>query len=380
MKYRVRALALAVCVCVAGPAALAEEAARESADIVASFVFLGDNQVGKEEAAPGDDSYANLAQLTQTVKDISTLKPRPAYIFFCGDLVDNGADDAGQTLQKRLDAWAGHFREACHEVGLDIPLIPIPGNHELMKVVNKDGRPRETLNTNTFGVWLRWIEKNGFGRFSGNGPSEGEFASDRLAGDNSRLTYSFDDTNGNHFILINTFTLSKDVDPPRGWVPYHWIADDVQKAEANPRVRNIFAFGHLPIRIAGFPFDPNGDNSILNSKLYPLAERLQAAFDSSTKFRGYFCGHLHLWDCSRLPGTEDVWQGIAGNSGSRLIRHSAGAWQEPFFFGFSTVRIHRDGQVGVVSFNRPVPEPYYSTVSQPAARPQTEILLRRGAP
>jgi len=170
---------------------LGEEVTRESAEIASSFVFLGDNQVGKEEAAPGDESYANLAQLRQTLKDISTLKPRPAYIFFCGDLVDNGADDAGQTLQKRLDAWAGHFREACREFGLDTPLIPIPGNHELMKVVIKDGRPIETFNTNTYGVWLRWIEKNGFGRFGGNGPSAAEFVPDRLADDNSRLTYSF---------------------------------------------------------------------------------------------------------------------------------------------------------------------------------------------
>lgn len=381
MRFFVRALTLGLFLCLAGRGALGEGAALNSSEITASFVVVGDNEVGKEQAGPGNSSFANVAQLRQTLKDISTLEPKPSYIFVTGDMVHNGSDDHGQTLATRLDAWTKLYRQLRREFKLTVPLVPIPGNKDVLRVIVRDGKPVEVINPHTYPVWQKWLNQSGLGQFGGNGPSATAPNADLLAGDNSRLTYSFDDAAGNHYIIINTFTVNNQPEPPRGWVPYHWIAEDARKAEANPRVRRIFAFGHMPIRIGGFPFDPQGDNGILNTESHPLAQELQATLGGLSKFQGYFCGHLHLWDCSLLPGTSDVWQIIAGNAGSKLIQRSGGAWQAPFFFGFTVVRIHRDGQVGVVSYQRPVPEPYDSTAPQPPARPQPEILLprKRGA-
>ena len=244
-------------------------------------------------------------------------------------------------------------------------------------MVFKEGRPVEDFDPESYPIWLQWLARSGAGRFGGNGPTEEPPNPDRLAGDNRHLTYSFEDQAGNHYILVDTFTVNNQPEPPRGWVPYRWIAEDARKAQANPRVRNIFAFGHMPIRIAGLPFDTNGLNSILGSDEHPLAQGLQETFASLGKFRAYFCGHLHLWDCSRLQGAGDVWQVIGGNAGSKPITRSAGDWQPPFFFGFNLVRVHTDGRVGVVSYRRDVPGPYYSGGSQPPARAQAEVFLTR---
>lgn len=368
---------LGLCLCLASRGALGNEASPNPNGILASFVVLGDNQLGEERAAPGDLSSANVAQLRQTLKDIAALNPSPSLLFLTGDLVDHGRAEGGPALQDRLEAWTKLYRRLCREFDLDLPLVPLPGNKELMQIVERDGQPIETFLPNSHSVWLKWLDRSGFDRFAGNGPAAAEPNLDGLAGDNSRLTYSFDDQAGNHYIVINTFTLNNQPEPPRGWIPYHWIAQDARKAEANPKVRHIWAFGHMPIRIKGFPYDTQGVNSILNSDSHPLARQLQATLGGLSKFRGYFCGHLHLWDCSPLPDSQAVWQVITGNSGSKLIQHNAGEWQAPYFFGFTVVRIHSDGQVGVVGYRRPVPEPYYSTAPQPPAQPQPERLLRR---
>ncbi len=373
----IRAWLLSLLLCLSGSGVRAADTALPPAKIAASFVILGDNQVGQEQASAKDASHANLAQLRQTLKDISALEPKPAYIFFAGDLVDHGDEDPGQTIADRLDAWTKIYRQASQEFGLQIPLVPLPGNHEMMRVEFKDGKPLEASNPQSYAAWQKWLASSGFGRFSGNGPTAAAPNLDQLAEDNSRITYSFDDADGNHFIIINTFTLNQQPEPPRGWIPFHWIAEDARKAEANPNVRRIFAFGHMPIRIAGLPFDAQGDNSILNTETNPLAQKLQDTFGQLSKFRGYFCGHLHLWDCSLLPESKDVWQVIAGNSGSKPIKRSMGAWQAPFFYGFTVTRIHEDGRIGVVSYQRPIPDPYYSAAPQPPAIPQPEIFLPR---
>lgn len=377
MTYFTRALLLGLSLFLTERCAWGEGRASNAGEIESIFVVLGDNQLGKELVAPGDASTVNKAQFRQNLKDIAALKPKPSFIFLTGDLVDHGDQEKGHTIADRLEAWTKLYRKTCSEFALKAPLIPNLGNHEMMKVVFEDGKPAEDFNPDSYPAWLKWIERSGFGQFGGNGPSAAAAKDDHLTRDNSRFTYSFDDAHGNHFIIINTFTLNDSPKPLRGWVPYHWIAEDARKAEANRKVKHIFAFGHLPIRINGFPFDPKGENSILNSDTHPLASQLQETLGSLTKFRGYFCGHLHLWDCSPLPDGKSLWQIIAGNAGSKPIKLSTDTWKAPFYFGFTVVRIHKDGGIGVVSYNRPVPDPYYSTAPQPPATPQPEILLPR---
>jgi hypothetical protein len=325
----------------------------------------------------GDCIADDLAQLRQSVKDIAALNPKPSYIFFCGDLVEGGKDDEGKTLRLELDQWMEEYHKMAKAAGLKVPLVLIPGNHELLRIVNRNGKLMEIPEPNADPIWLESLKKNGFAQFGGNGPTGKAPNSDLLLRDNSRLTYSFDDNAGNHFIVIDTDTLSNAENPPKGWIPYHWIADDLKRAETDPKIRHIFAFGHKPIRIAQFPFDPKGDNSILGSSDHSLAQKLLADFGNSAKFGGYFCGHVHLWDCSLIPDSKKVWQVIAGNGGSKPIKQESGPWKPPYYFGFSEVRIHPDGGVGAVSYNRPIPEPYDSPSPQPPAKPQSEVMLFR---
>jgi hypothetical protein len=375
MRYFIRVFILVSSLCLSAGCTLAQQP--DADGIAASFVVFGDNQLNAQNAAPGEVSHANVAQLQQTLKDIAALKPRPSHLFFNGDLVDHGDEVAGQRIADRLAAWTKLYRQSCQEVGLEISLVPVPGNKDMLKVGTVNGAPAEVINPESYPAWREWLKQSGFNTFSGNGPTAAPPNRDWLAEDNSPFTYSFNDTNGNHFIVINTFTVNNQPQPPRGWIPYHWIAEDARKAEADPRVRRIFAFGHLPIRINGLPFDTNGDNSILSTPTAPLAEELLATFGKLAKFRGYFCGHLHLWDASLVDGGQEVWQVIAGNSGSKPIQRPAGEWQPPFYFGFSVVRLHQDGRVGVVSYRRPVPDPYYAPAPQPPAQPQPEVFLPR---
>ncbi len=347
----------------------------------AYFVVMGDNRLGAKDRTPDDPSTANVAQLRQNLADIAALRPRPSFIFFTGDLVDNEADDHGETLKKQLDAWTTLYRELARECGLEVPLIPIPGNHELMRFVRTPTNVVEMVNPYTYPVWNEWLKRSGFGRFSGRGPTDAAPNQDLLSADNRGLTYSFDDDHGDHFIVINTYTMNNQKQPPSGWIPLAWIVDDVQRAEKNPGVRRIFAFAHEPIEIGAPPaFDPTGMYCILNTTNYPLAQSLLAAFSASTKFGGYFGSHMHLWDCGMLPNSQGVWQLVAGNAGAPPITQPGGMWQPPFWFGFTVARVYREGPVGVTSYNRPIPTPFNSTNAQPAALPMPEIRLWRSGP
>jgi len=81
----------------------------------------------------GCPSSANLPQLRQSLNDISQLQPRPSSLFFMGDLVVNLADDNGKTLKKQLDAWTELFNAS--PLTGKVTLIPLPGNHEMLKSV-----------------------------------------------------------------------------------------------------------------------------------------------------------------------------------------------------------------------------------------------------
>jgi hypothetical protein len=342
-----------------------------------SFVVMGCNRLGKGHFIPGDLSTANIAQLKQSLRDMAALENKPQYLFFCGDIVDNGVDDQGEALRTQLEAWSKLYQELARESGLKINLIPIPGNHEVLRVVNKEGKQVEEPNPATYRVWSEWLKKHRFDKQAGNGPRPRGNNPDLLAADNHDQTYSFQDGKGNHFIVINTDTLNNAEVPPRGWVPANWIIEDLRRAEANPSVRNIFAFGHKPVRLVGFPPNSDGGVTIFNSETHPLAQKVEEAFANSKKFRSYIASHVHIWDCSKISEAPVLWQVIVGNTGSSLIERAGGLWQPPFFFGFTEVQIHANGDVGVVSHNRPVPKPFNSTAPQPAAVPQPQILLKK---
>jgi hypothetical protein len=101
---------------------------------------------------------------------------------------------------------------------------------------------------------------------------------------------------------------------------------------------------------------------------HTFTSALESLLDQTTKVRGYFCAHAHLWDATRLPGPRGVYQVVAGNGGSPV----ESSWAAPFY-GFTEVRIYSTGKVGVVSHERPVPSPYDGPASP--TTPRNEVVI-----
>ncbi|MGO9469180.1 MAG: metallophosphoesterase [Isosphaeraceae bacterium] len=349
-----------------------------------SFVFMGCNRIQHSDwktIKHDDPSSANLPQLRQSLKDISQLQPPSSSLFFVGDLVVNLADDDGKTLKKQLEAWTELFNASL--LSGKLTLIPLPGNHEMLKKVHEDKDDDDKVeipNPATDARWLKWLHESGFDTAAkaANGPTGAPPNPDQLGDDQSEMTYSFD-IGEIHFIVINTDTLCTAIDkdtgaPHIGWVPIHWIEQDVQRAQANIKISAIFLIGHKPIM--DHPLAE--EKAILNTKKHPFGDRLQALFQANGKVRAYLCAHEHLWDSSRLDKAPQVWQVIAGNAGSKLNSK----WNPPggTFFGFSQIIVYASGKVGLINYQRPTPQPpqkYFedAPVSPAPAQPQPEVIL-----
>ena len=349
-----------------------------------SFVFMGCNRIQHKDwkkIKADDPSSANLPQLQQTLHDIAHLDQVPPYLFFLGDLVVNLEDDDGKTLKKQLEAWTSLYKAS--PLAAKTTLIPLPGNHEMLKKVGDDKDKDEEIevpNPATDARWLKWLRESGFDSFAkaANGPTDARPNRDELADNQSEMTYSFD-IGDVHFIVINTDTLTTNIDndtkaPHIGWVPYFWIEHDIRKAQADPKISAIFVLGHKPI----MDHPKSEEKAILNTRKHPFGDQLQALFHANHKVRAYLCAHEHLWDCSPLKHAPKVWQVIAGNAGSKLNSK----WEPPggTFFGFSQINIYASGKVGLVNYRRPTPRPpqkYFEDAPVPpaVAQPQPEVTL-----
>jgi hypothetical protein len=336
-----------------------------------TFIIIGCNRIQEadwERTRATNPSSANVPQLQQTFADITNLNPIPRYVFFMGDLVVNLKQDQGETLRGQLDAWAQLYFGDPSGIAQRLTLIPFTGNHEVLQSLPSDaskGAKVEVLNPATVPVWLDWLTRNGFDRFAGNGPTNAAPNLDMLQGDESRLTYSLD-IGDTHFVVLNTDTVTTNLNI--GWIAYHWIEQDIQRAENNREIRSIFVLGHKPIVGPIESVEPG--NAIIN----PLNFRLASLLNRSGKVRAYLCAHAHLWEARQLGDSHAVWQVIAGNGGSQL----ASGWNPAGgqFYGFSLVKVYKDGKVGVISYRRPVPPVYFEGPTQPA-QPQPEVFLTR---
>jgi calcineurin-like phosphoesterase family protein len=351
-----------------------------------SFLFMGCNRIQHSDwkkIKEDDPSSANLPQLQQSLKDISQIQPRPSHLFFMGDLVVNLEDDNGKTLKNQLEAWTELFNAS--PLAGKVTLIPLPGNHEMLKKVHEDKDDEDKVevpNHATDARWLKWLHNSGFDTFAkaANGPTNASPNPDQLANDQSEMTYSFN-IGDVHFIVINTDTLNTNIDKDTnashtGWIPYHWIEQNVRSAQANPKVSAIFLIGHKPIM--EHPQAEEKEKAILNTKKHPLGDQLQALFQANDKVRAYLCAHEHLWNCSRLEKAPQVWQVIVGNAGSKLNSK----WNPPggTFFGFSQINVYDSGKIGLVNYQRPTPKPpqkYFEGAPVPpaSAQPQPEVIL-----
>lgn len=348
-----------------------------------SFLFMGCNRIQHSDwkkIKDDDPSSANLPQFRQTAQDIAGLDPTPAYLFFTGDLVVNLEDDRGEKLKKQLDAWTELFNAS--PLAAKLTLIPLPGNHEMLRKLDDDKDDEDKVevpNSHVDPIWVQWLHKSHFDTFArrANGPRAGHPEKDHLADDQSELTYSFD-VGDIHFVVVNTDSLTTIVDPETkkpyiGWIPYHWIEKDIQAAQADSRVSAIFVLGHKPITIP----KAGEEDTIINTRDHPLADKLKTLLAANDKVRGYLCAHEHAWDRTALDSSGKVWQVVAGNAGSQL--NSSFLSGTPFF-GFSRINVYLSGKVGLVSYQRPANKDKTLYIAgpptpPPPAQPQPEIIL-----
>jgi hypothetical protein len=295
---------------------------------VLRFAIMGDTQ----NMAIQDPSSANIPQLTRNVMDMASLSPRPTVCFLTGDLVMNFADDQGQTLTAQLDALQVAYSSM---PGADsFKLIPIIGNHEsdTYDLIHQYLYP----NPSIYPVWLNWITQNHYDTYAGSGPTP--------AGDPRDF-------------LVITDTLTSIVDPATskpyvGWIPLHWIEDELIRAQADPSVSHIFVVGHRPVEAPSW-ITPADASPILNNAAYPLATEFANAMKSCSKVRGYLCSHVHAQDMMQLQGGAGVWQIVSGNAGAALVS----GWNPPGgpYEGFMVLNVYAGGGVSATNYWRPVP-------------------------
>lgn len=378
------------------PAESPEPETTETIDF--SFVFFGCNRVGWNPDYP-TPSTANVAQLEQTLKDIANLEQTaglpapPRYLFLLGDIVRNEAADQGQTLGQQLADWQKLW-ESQPFANSNIQPVLLPGNHEVLKSIESpphSGTYYEIPNPPTYDIWLGWLSENGYDTMAGNGPTPTTDPEDRLAGDNSRQTFSFSTVlasgNNAHFVVINTDTLSTArtteasclqssryaTEPMPGWIPAHWIDRDIGQANADADTDLIFAFGHKPIQAPGLSSDTIGRSNILNCAEYPLADQLLTTFQTNTKVVGYLAAHVHEWNYKELKSesARQIPQVIAGDGGSPL-----GGGE---LFGFTLVSIYTNGKVTATSYGRDEPNPYDNPKAGGPATSRRTVVLRPAA-
>jgi hypothetical protein len=312
-------------------------------------------------------SSANVAELKQTLADIASLSVTPRFFFFPGDLVLGFADQP--TLTGQLDAWAELYQNDPSNLSWLLDLIPIAGNHEvLVKTTRTDGTAVELANPVADQVWTDWIARNGYDLYGGNGPVVDDANADALQDDQSTMSYSFDEGSV-HYVVLNTDTWTTTPDPETGstqigWIAFTWLEADLEAAQADPNVRTILVFGHKPI------VSPLGKADSEDAINPAFTSRIEKLFDQSSKVKGYFTSHAHLFDARRLPGSRGVWQIVAGNGGTALDP----SWTKNPYFGFTVANVYRSGRVGIVPYGRPVPTPYDSFSGVQPAQPMMPEL------
>ena len=337
-------------------------------DVVeSSFVYVGCDRLSKGDWDPAaNPSSANLAQLTRTFSDVTLVAPVPSHFFFTGDLV-LGLDPNVIVLSGQLDAWASLYAADPSGIATKVPITPLVGNHEMLAKQKVNGTKIELSNPPADPIWTKFLGGHGFGKYAGNGPTAAGANPDALSDDQSRLTYSFDDA-GIHYALLNTDTWTTTPDAATGstqlgWIAMKWLTADLAAAQANSAIAHIVVLGHKPIVS---PLGLTTSDEIINPTFTGALELL---LDKTDKVRGYFCAHAHLWDARKLPGSRGVAQIIAGNGGSDLETGFAMP-----FFGFTEVRFHASGKVGVIHHDRPVPVPYNQFPALPATAQPEQIV------
>lgn len=341
------------------------------------------------------ESTANEPQLAQTFKDVANLPRTPEFFLFVGDMVRN--ETSGKVLAGQLDAWRRVW-DASPLANGTTRLVPIPGNHELLRAVQyaKDGW-YEVPDPSAVEAWRTWVSDLDGAVAEGTIAGSAD-AADRLAGDPASFSYSFGasatdgssirfvvlDTDSRYDLMPEDSCLQAPVGPVEfdgaivagtrgqmvpGWTPVHLMAREL---DLHDEAEAVFVLGHKPILwpVSADPdsLDSDGRASIYNCGKHRLAATACATLGAKSGVVAYLCAHRHHWQYSEIYG--GVRQLIAGNGGSPLDTDAKKA------FGFTLVEIRRNGEVSATSWERPAPTPIDDPSGVGPARPETRVILR----
>ncbi len=308
--------------------------------IAYSFVVVGCNRLAAPESL-GVVSTANVQQLNRDFADIAAMNPKPAFLFFTGDLVFGYTNDT-TALDRELKGWIALYQASTLPAS-GVELVVTPGNHETDNLA-KIATP---ANERTF---LRDMAP--YMTRGGNGPTAG--GADNLQTDQSHLTYSFDYKDA-HFVTLNTDPVGAD------WhVPTLWLAGDLAAARARG-VKHIFAIAHKPaypyptVPTDGLSFDVPARNAYWNVL-------------ATNQVEAQISAHNHVY--YRSQPTGHTWQIINGNGGTPidatadLTIAGTGTW-----FGYTVVTVTNGGRVFAKGYGRDVPAAGYASTA--ASTPAT---------
>ena len=296
-----------------------------------SFAVLGCNRVDKADMnLTTNPSTANVPQLLRTCQDLADTRPAPALVFMMGDLVLGYSPDS-TVIGRQLRAWVSLYRgSALGRSGTR--LVVLPGNHEVMS-----GKSQPSY-VGAEAAWLRAMAPYIMGN---NGPTAGGL--DRLASDQSRLSYSFDFQRA-HFVVLNTDPVGSEAKAPT-----QWLTQDLAAARLRS-VHHTFVLGHKPAVPA-----PANDGLSNGGDVMALLDLNHG--------EAMLAAHNHLYYRLQPAGVK-AWQIIAGNGGSVL---DATASPNKLFFGYTLIKVFTSGRVMAYSYGRDLPVSGYlgSTVGIP---------------
>ncbi|SRR5579883_290027 len=302
-----------------------------------SFVVVGGCRVDKADTNTTlNPSGANVAELDRTLEDVAQLDPKPAYVFFAGDMIYGYEPDTAK-LGRMFAAWRDHVQQS-PVVKAGIKVVAVTGNHEM----------QDTDRKSFAGAEMAWEREMSPFIYGDNGPHAGGL--DSLTTDQSKLTYSFNYKDA-HFIVLNTDPVGQD-----SHIPAHWVADDITAAR-KAGAKHIFPIGHKPA------FAPDGGTEGLTfgnrSDLWQSLE--------NNHVEAMLASHVHVfWPFQ--PHHAKTWMLVGGNGGTQLEKNLPPNKQ---YFGFTLVTVMKSGRVIVKSYGRDVPKEGYAAVAASSKYPTT---------
>lgn len=309
------------------------------------YVFLCGDVVAKGKISPPPNQAASWYPDDASLKAVAgsvevelqnwnQIRARGKYFYDRDGLFSTASSDDPARLN-------GSLVQSMEEAGIKI--VVLPGNHEMCYKIKWDKNQRgefEYPNRYAGEAFVRQM-----GRFirNSNGPAKDtiydagnpldladyEPGAQGAQRDESRLSYTFQD-GVNVFMVVNTDTYMGDSTYTNGGdastirdrrIPLRWMREQLLKAQNDPSVENIFVFGHRPIERVG---NEAGVSEAQKRQFLQLLNNpgatTKAALSTpneSTKVRGFFCAHAHLFSTKQPSfASGPVQQVVCGAGGS----------------------------------------------------------------